>query len=390
MSRSQNVTVLDIGSEKLTFMQAARGVNDNVVVKKYAAEDYSGYADGEFLNSQELPSKVEDVFVQAGINKKNVPDTLYIGVPGEFTTVVCKEVKIDFGRPHRITADDIDAIFAEGDTFSNDARFTLVNISAIYYVTDDNRRMIQPVGLVTTMLKAMISYVLCEKRFTTLFDRISYDLRVNNVEYISSIWAEADCLFDSETRDKSVLFADIGHISTTVALIRGDGLLHMLSFSCGGGMFAADLNMHMDIPYADADIIKRKADLSRNYSDGDVYTVTTADGERSYSAEQVNEIIGARIEAIGAMINKAIAKCEYETPQYMSLNITGGGLANIRGASKLLSKAVGRPVKVFAPWFASFAKPEMSSTAAVICVALKNSKHKRTSLGAWFRRWLYR
>ena len=386
MASQDGVMLLDVGSEKLTLIQASKGVNGTFDIKRFHSVDYDGYLDGVWLEKDNLVDSVADLFEMSSLREKDLPKTIYIGIPGEFTTVVCKEVNIDFGRAHKVTDEDIEAIFEEGNTFRRDGRYTLVNISAVYYVTDDGRRMIQPIGLVTSRLKAMISYVLCSKEFIRPIEQIMYTIGINNVEYISSIWAEAEYLFEADSRDKSLILVDVGHISTSVAMVRGDGLLHMLSFSLGGGNISADLNMYLDIPYQDAEIIKRKADLSRQYLSQDVYSVSTKTGERSYSAEQVNDVIYTRISVIADTINQAIDKCEYECPQYMPLYLTGGGISYIRGAKEILSKAVGRPVEIVAPQVPSLNKPELSSTISAVDVAIRNSKTNQNAIIAFFKR----
>ena len=48
---------------------------------------------------------------QVCVSSKNVPDTVYIGVPGEFTTVVLKDYQIAFDRARKIGENELNRLY---------------------------------------------------------------------------------------------------------------------------------------------------------------------------------------------------------------------------------------------------------------------------------------
>ena len=374
MAYSKDVAVLDVGSEKLTVFIGERTVNGTFNVKGMGEAAYEGFKGGEWLDPDGLYDAVERACSAATRGLQGKFKKLYVGVPGEFTAVVTKEVGFAFDKTKKIRDCDLDELFKTGDTYADNPRFTTINCSAIYYILDGNRRLIEPRGLVSSKLRALLSYVLCERSFTQKFDDILRKLGFLEVEYISACWAESMLLFEAEQRDKSAILVDVGFITSNVMLVRGDGLLHLSSFSCGGGNIAADLNMCLDIPYVQANLIRQKLNLSVLPSEGEQYSLLTRSGEVSYSMLEVNEVARGRVEYIAKAIRKCLDRCEYECPSYLPIYVTGGGLANIRGTREILSSVLDRQVEFIAPADPQLNSSHLSTTLGILDVALKSEK----------------
>ena len=380
MFRTNDVAVLDIGSEKITVFYGCKSVNETFNVKASVAVPYAGFADGEWLDEESLPAvfqkAVDDIQNVAGVRIRK----FFIGVPGEFTTSVAKEVSIVLDRRRRIVDKDIDEFFDKGNTYKEHKRYATINCASIYYMLDDNRRLIEPRGLLADKLRGLVSYILCERKFLKTVNSIMKSIGVSEVEFISAQWAEAMYLIDADYRDKSALLVDVGYITTSVMLVRGDGLLYMSSFSCGGAHVTGDITLGLDIPYSHAEQLKSKLDLNREVTFEDRYVVTHKDKQYRYLAVEVNEIAKARLTFLGQAINKCLSRCEYDCPSHLPIYITGGGLYGMRGAREILSKITGRSIEFIEPSDPNFAKPYFSSTLGVMEIA---TRHAGQDEGFW-------
>ncbi len=385
MLRTNDVAVLDIGSEKITVFYGNKSVNDTFNVKASVTVAYSGFADGEWLDEESLSA----VFQKAVDEICNVARVkirkFFIGVPGEFTTVVAKEVGVVLDRKRRIVDSDIDDLFDKGNTYKDHKRYATINCASIYYTLDDNRRLIEPRGLVADKLKALVSYVLCERNFLNTVNGIMKSIGVCEVEFISSSWAESMYLIDEDSRDKSALLVDIGYITSSVMVVRGDGLLYMSSFSCGGAHITGDITLGLDIPYAHAEQLKAKLDLNRELSFEDRYTVSHKDKQYDYLAVEVNEIAKARITFLAQAINKCLGRCEYDCPSHLPIYVTGGGVYGMRGAREIISKITGRTVEFIGPRDPNYSKPYFSSTLGVMDIATRHSKESESIFKKLFK-----
>ena len=94
--QKKTVTVLDIGSSGITAAVAESGLNNTIVIKGLARQSYSGFSDGEFFDKAETEGAVRGCLKQVCASARNLPDTVYVGVPGEFCKVVTRRYSISF------------------------------------------------------------------------------------------------------------------------------------------------------------------------------------------------------------------------------------------------------------------------------------------------------
>lgn len=379
MPRTNDVAIMDIGSKKFTVLIGENNFKGIYSVKGFGECEYEGFASGEWLNPEGLEQAAATAIAaaeaEAGVKIKK----LFVGVPSEFLAVICKPVSITFAKPVRITDIEVDSLFQKGNDF-NDPNFILVNSSPIYFTLDDQpRRIIEPRGIFVSKLSAMISYVMCEAGFIKTFDALGEGLSVKEIEYLPSVWAEAMGNLEAEQRDKYAILIDVGYITSSVALVRGDGLLHLSSFSVGGGHIAADLCTILDIPFDVAVTVKDKVDLNLAFSKEDVYEVT--DGEQVYrlDAKEVHKISAARLDDIAEYVNRAIEICKNDCPPHTAVYLSGGGITSLRGAKEYLSAALNKQIEILSPAMPRFDKPYYSSAVGMLCMASKLNNGGRGS-----------
>ena len=82
--QKKQVAVFDIGSSKITAVIGQRGVNQTFIIKGRYFYDYDGFADGAFFGVERLQRILRSL---ADVVRKNKIDTIYVGVPGEFTHI---------------------------------------------------------------------------------------------------------------------------------------------------------------------------------------------------------------------------------------------------------------------------------------------------------------
>ncbi len=341
--RMNQSVIIDIGSSEVVVLIGEMGVNRNLNILGKGEVYYAGFQNSEFLE----PENLKFVIASAISNAEDMAETkvseIYVGVPGEFSTAINKNIDLSFPRTKKVSNFDVQNIFKTGNNFK-DEEFETVNQSVIYYEIDGKDRVIDPVGLKCQKLRGNISYILARREFINLMKSIFYELRIEIKGFISSVLAECLYLFPPEIRDKYVLLADVGYITTSVALARGNGLLHLSSFSLGGGYITADLAECLKIPFSEAKRLKHKVVLAWNPTDKDTYIVEGTETFSSYSAKATNEIVKDRVEMICDYIKKCIDYSRYSIPNFLPLYITGGGIISMRGARGIISKRVGRQV----------------------------------------------
>ena len=386
---AHETAILDFGSSKITVLIGERGVNDTINVKGFGTSKYAGFGNGEWVKPEELGPAINKAIASAESSSGIKITHLYVGVPGEFSAVDCREVNISLPKRRKINDDDVLALMDAGDDFDQNVA-EVINIQPIYYNLDNDRRVLQPVGVISSKLGGVLSYTTAEVRFTGFIRKLLADIGIVSVEYVSSVLAESLLLFDETERDNTAVVIDVGYFTTTVAVIRGDGILSLGSFSLGGAHITGDLAETLGISFTDAENLKRKVVLSINAGDNDIYEIGGDNGVKTLSASLVNEIVIHRIFVIGKMIEKCLDMCKYETPDYVPYSLTGGGISYIRGAKDVLSQKLGRNVEIVTPKLPQVNKPDMSSSWGLLDMAIKNDEPVKMSffekLAAFFKK----
>lgn len=376
--RNQGIAIVDIGSSSITTLVGERGVNGTFRILGKGSADYAGFADGAFIEPKELKFAIGLSVSNAEISSGIKINEVFVGVPGEFSSVVTKEVSINFHKRKKISPVDIEQLFYVGNDYRKHPTHSCINESAIYFSLDSASRLIDPVGMSSSSLKGLVSYVIAENNFLDFVTDTIEDIGIRKIFFLSSVLAESLYLFDPTLRDRYVLFVDCGYITTNVALVRGDGLLFMNSFSLGGGYVTADLSEVVKINFASAERLKRKLDLSWNPKEKDTYEIQLGDYISPVDASLANSVAEDRILMIAEYIAKCMDRCEFDFPEYIPVYLTGGGLNFIKGAKDILSKRLGRKVELISPSLPSITRPDYSSEIGLLDLALRLEAHDST------------
>lgn len=371
----KDVAVLDFGSSKISVLIGERGINNTFHLKGKSESEYAGFAQGEFLDEKDLRTAISMVISSAVTNSGKKIKKLYVGVPAEFCYSELKEATQTYINKKRINDNDIYNLFDLVDDYSNTVNtHTVINRSPIYFVLDDGRKVVDPNGMVTTKLSSQVSFILAKKDFIELVDEILSELSITNVQYTSSVLAESLYLLEPEVRDRYAIIVDSGYITTSVSLVRGDGLLSLSAFSVGGGHITGDLSQVLGLKFLEAEKLKRKVVLSLDASDDDFYE-TVVDGVITpFPSKMVNEIVEDRLALIASTINKILHSIRVSYPDYIPIYLTGGGLSYLKGAKDFLSKAIGKNLEVIAPPVPELNSPHYSSLLGLLDLALTNEE----------------
>ena len=368
------VVVLDIGSSKVTALIGERGVNKTFLIKGFSEREYSGFTDGQFLDVQSFSGAVKAAIREVREITRVKIAKVYVGVPGEFTTVITKNHHIAFSKKKKIRERDLDELFDVAFPFKGES-YRIINRSAVWYELDDYRKMADPIGCVSEVLKGSLSYVLCDTGFINTLSPILEEGGVREVEYVSSALAEVLYLFEAEQRDRICVLLDIGYITASFSVVKGDGIIYQKSFAYGGGYITGLLSEILGVEPDIAEKLKRKINLTCG-ENGDNYNVIDGDNEYNFSVKNVNDIDVYSLDELCESISACLADAKISIPEYVPISVTGGGVSYIRGAKEHLSNRLNMLVEVVAPKLPHLNKPIESSYIALLDLALTQAPQK--------------
>ena len=362
------VAILDFGSSKITILVGAKTVNNNFKIIAHGSCEYAGFMNGEFIEPENLSSAISYAKNQAeNVYGKKIK-RLYVGVPTEFCCNTLERISLYLDKRVRIKQKNIDKLFDSANiSYDN---FEIINKTPIYYLLDDNNRILNPIGCLTSSLSVLASYISVTHDFYKFLDSIFCEVGVYTIELISSALAESLYLIEPELRQNGALLVDCGFITTSVNAVMFEGITDLKSFSLGGGYITSDLMEVLKIPFESAEQLKRKLILSVSPTADDYYEVLVNNQIERFPVKIVNEICLARIDMIAESINKCLDYFKNKVSFDMQVYITGGGLNFIKGVVPHLESVLNRKVVLTAPSPLQFNKPDLSSSLSLIDAAL--------------------
>lgn len=365
--QKKEVAMIDVGSSKITAVVGERGINKTFLIKGRYSYEYDGFEDGVFFDVDKLKKVLSRIADDIKSTSRGGADTVYVGVPGDFTKLYVRDSQISFSKKKKIQEEDVDDLFEAAFVMAS-SKYTLINRSAIVYELDDFRRLANPVGANSEILKGRLSFILCSNYFIEAVKPVLEDAGVKHVECVSSSLAQALYLVDAETRDRIAVIADVGYITTTFTIIQGDGLLYQKSFAYGGGYITAAITEKFSMEFELAEKLKRKVNLS---SVNGVYDLIDGENGEYYAVEDVKKAVLHSLDGLCESISNALESSGYVVPEYVPLMITGGGIAYIRGAKEHLSSRLGCAVEIIAPKVPLMDKPTESTVLSLMELALE-------------------
>ena len=367
------VTVIEIGSSKLSCMIAERGVNNTFNVKAKASVDYAGFLEGDFIEKAYLDDAVMTLFSQiTSIYKKKIKK-VYVGVPAEFSKVVTSTCQLNFKNRHTISQKDIDTIFAKVSEQRYAEDMDIISVNTISYTLDETKNIQNPLKQKCYFISCELSLVLAQSSFIKLFNKIWSKLGIEQVEYLSEPLAEGIFILEEEERERNCIVIDVGARSTSVAFIKGNAMTNLTSFSMGGSYITSDLTEACGIGYPEARNLKKQIVLSLKGDKDDTYELPTLGGKiLKLPLNFVNEAVCYRIGLIASTVNECIRVFAKEYMPYYPIYLCGAGLTKIKGGKDYLAKCLNRNVSYGRPPIPGMDKPELASILGLVNSALRN------------------
>lgn len=332
--------VLDIGSSKISLLacQVKKGKSSIITCVDKA---YDGFMDGEFFSVEQVSNVIGTLISAVSSQLKKSINNIHIGVPSEFSACVCKRVTRSFVPGKIIDESTLMELFDGVGEFALKDDYEIISFSPLQYEID---------GFVTDKLTTKrvnqfvmdCSYVLVKKQFVELMREIFINYGIEDIDFISTALAQAQFARMTDTNKlQPIAIVDIGHITTSVAVSKGEGLLMLSSFSLGGGHVTADLMQVSNLSYDEADMIKHKVVLTVQAKKDEQYVVYNNTKPIKAIINITNDIVKARLENIATVVERVLSNPEFkELPIYL----TGDGVCNFRGIINMFEAVSNRKI----------------------------------------------
>lgn len=330
--------ILDIGSSTLRLLAVSKIFGKQRIV----AEDsllYDGFMDGEFLSVEELENDLSQLIDNMTQKMKKPITSIVVGVPSEFCVCVCKRISRKYVGLHKVTDNDLRSLYQNNANFGDSEEYSVISFSPMQCVLDDDFKTLSPVGKKASSLVLDASYILAKNTFVNLIKEKFAKINIHNVEFVSATLGQAMSCEPVKNDKKPIAIVDVGHISTSVCVYKGEGLALLTSFSMGGGHISSDLMQVLGLNFKSAELIKRKVILTIESKKNDYYEVCYKGNLIKAPINMTNQVVKSRIEMI-AKVLKDILTID-DVFGGIDIYLTGDGIANFKGVKNIIKDITG-------------------------------------------------
>ena len=376
--QNSKFVVLDIGSGKLRLAELELE-EGKLEVESYGEVNYAGFADGSFIED-DLKDACAKLVENVDIEEVK---GIYVGVPSEFCGQVVKELTSTFDAPLDLQGHSRKEFlnYAESDEMvSKITEGVVIDVDLIELSAHDRASSNE---INSANLTGKVSYIYADKAFLNNVTSILESLGFKDIEFSCAVNAQFKQMTDEHLRELGVVLIDVGYLTTSVAVAKGDAIESLRSFSLGGAHISADLSEGLNIPFKVAEMLKRKVLLTVDPSEVDYYVVNFEGNDYEFQASKVNKIVKTKIDHIALMVAKCINEEEYA---YQFL-VTGGALNNIKGGIDTLSGSLGVVAKQQTIEFDDLDKPEQSAIVSLLGQASDKVRASHIAMPFWKKMW---
>lgn len=380
---NNSVIVIDVGSSKIIAVSGERGVNGTFAIDAFSELRYEGFSEGKFFDEGELKQTIINVLTAVCDSSRYKASEIFVGVPGSFIRIENRKFRLSFGRKKRITAKDKEDLLEAGKRKIEVAGYEAAHASGVYYSLDDNRKVADPVGCVSSSLGGLITYQLCENYFSELVRTAVAKVSKASVRFVYDGYAEGRFLLGDDAVDAVKVIVDVGYITTNSTIFVGDGVIAKDSLDCGGGYITAALVEKYGLSPGAAERLKREISLGYVRGGQSKYVVEDDGDVKSYPVEEINETVKGVLDEIAGNVDEFLEENSGKV-NVGEIYLTGGGISYMRGAKEHLAGRFGQAVDVLVPAVPQYNKPVYASAISLLDFAL--AEHKTNSFLRIFTR----
>lgn len=370
---NNSVIVIDVGSSKIIAVSGERGVNGTFAIDAFSELRYEGFSEGKFFDEGELKQTIINVLTAVCDSSRYKASEIFVGVPGSFIRIENRKFRLSFGRKKKITAKDKEDLLEAGKRKIEVAGYEAAHASGVYYSLDDNRKVADPVGCVSSSLGGLITYQLCENYFSELVRTAVAKVSKASVRFVYDGYAEGRFLLGDDAVDAVKVIVDVGYITTNSTIFVGDGVIAKDSLDCGGGYITAALVEKYGFSPGAAERLKREISLGYVRGGQSKYVVEDDGDVKSYPVEEINETVKGVLDEIVGNVDEFLEENSGKV-NVGEIYLTGGGISYMRGAKEHLAGRFGQAVDVLVPAVPQYNKPVYASAISLLDFALAERK----------------
>ncbi|MBQ6949958.1 MAG: hypothetical protein IJN44_00495 [Clostridia bacterium] len=374
------VAAMDFGTSKIVALVAETSGRQRCDIIGAGIATYDGFLEGQWNAPDQLNQAISDAVQKAEEQSHTRIREINVGVPGAFSTVYTVEAKVELqGADPRVTEKDINELFFRATESLGDIRGSIIHRSPAWFIVDDGKKTLEPVGVRGYELRGMISFVVADQFFLDdIAERFrSLGIQVNGC--FSTPTGQAMLFIPDEERDRSAVLVDMGYLTTEVMVVEGDAITFLKTLPMGGGLMAADLAYGLEVTLSEAEKIKRAYIFGLAAGQESFDAVDKEGNAKTFTKEEVEQVLEPRVDEICDEVQEALKLSGVRLGNWSPVYLTGGALSINRGGKDFLAGKLNKPVRDLPRRAVKLSSPAYSSALGLLDLIIDTSANAPAS-----------
>ena len=344
-------TAIEFGSSKIACLSGAKAMFGKYQLLAEAVCPYAGFRRKAWLQPDAVGCATSETIRRAeSALGKNISE-VYIGVPGEFTKVVCQDSELDWlGRARRVNAEHMAELISKTEEYDKPEDYELLGTYPAYYLIDKQKMVLDPLGMSAKHILCRASHVHAEKEFIRHIDEIFGSMNIAVSGLVCVPLAQTKMLIPPSKTGSICILVDVGYYITDVSVVLGEAILYHTTLQIGGYHLANDLSLCLDMPLEEAEQLKRSMTLDAH--PGKISAGSHEDGENVFASLEeggsAQDILYARMDEICRLIGQAIERSGTKYGEDTPVYLTGGGVSMMNRVEDYMRSALNLDVEIAA------------------------------------------
>lgn len=275
---------------------------------------------------------------------------------------------------HEITKDDIIRVEEVATTGKVPANREILEVVPHSFRLDGQDNIKDPVGMTGTRLEIKANVVSALAPYVTNLEKAAEMATVNSHGTVAAVLASAKAVLTEQQLDSGVAVVDLGAATTSVAVFEEDDLQYVGIIPIGGANITNDLAIGLKTDLPVAENVKLKHAEANGHKENEGVSVKQDKESISFSTNEIDEIVEARLEEIFDAVQKELKKAGRAGQLPSGIVLTGGG-AHMKGIVEYTRQHLSLAARVGVPrGFGGVAeKVEQPEFAAAVGLMLVDS-----------------
>lgn len=246
---------------------------------------------------------------------------------------------------HEITPDDLGRIEEVATTGKIPANREIIEVVPHSYRLDGQDNIKDPLGMTGTRLEIRANVISALAPHVQNLQKSADMANVHAHTVVPSVLASARAVLKESQLENGVALVDLGGATTSVAVFEEGDLQYVGIIPVGGINITNDLAIGLKVDPEIADIVKLSHASAIQSQDGASVSIKHGGESYSFAKEDIDEIVGARLEEVFEAINKELKKAG-RAGQLPSGVVLTGGTANLKKIAEYAKDALGVAARV--------------------------------------------